>query len=386
MLKKIILSAAFFALPWISAADELQINEGAPETYIVEKGDTLWDISSIFLEQPWLWPQLWRLNPEISNPHLIYPGDVLKLVYNEQGEPQIIVQEPEIIEEPVYEQPVVERVVVAPKEKPTIKMAPTTRKQLKQNPISTLPLEVIAPYIQYDSLLTQQEIDEAPHVIGSEHGYKSSIDGFKIYVTADLDVGSSYAIYHKDEEMFDPETNESLGFYVKLTGTAQAIRKGDMEKRRPGTLLVNSAAREIRSGNIVLPINKGQLLPSFFSMQKANDSVKGKIVKSSSGGREFGKLEVVMINQGNEHNVKQGDVLSILRKSPGVVETESGPQYTQDSSRWSRMLAEDGSAYDMPEEPLGQIMVFKVYEKASMALILKTDKPARLLDSVASPE
>lgn len=385
MLKKIILSAAFFALPWISAADELQINEGAPETYIVEKGDTLWDISSIFLEQPWLWPQLWRLNPEISNPHLIYPGDVLKLVYNEQGEPQIIVQEPEIIEEPVYEQPV-ERVVVAPKEKPTIKMAPSARKQLKQNPISTLPLEVIAPYIQYDSLLTQQEIDEAPHVIGSEHGYKSSIDGFKIYVTSDLVVGSSYAIYHKDEEMFDPETNESLGFYVKLTGTAQAIRKGDMENRRPGTLLVNSASREIRSGNIVLPINQGQLLPAFFSMQKADEAVKGKIVKSSSGGREFGKLEVVMINQGNEHNVKQGDILSILRKSPGVVETESGPQYTEDSSRWSRMLAEDGSAYDMPEEPLGQIMVFKVYEKASMALILKTDKPARLLDSVASPE
>jgi LysM domain len=389
MLKKIILSAAFFTLPWISAADELQINEGAPKTYIVEEGDTLWDISSLFLEQPWLWPQLWRLNPEISNPHLIYPGDVLTLVYDEQGEPQLIVEE--YVEEPIVEEPVVEEeVYVAPapvvREKPTIQMSPKLRRSNKDKPINTLPLHVIAPYIQYDSLLTQQQIDESPQVIGSQHGYKSSIEGFKIYVTDDLELGKPYAIYHKDEVMLDPETQEPLGYYVKLAGTAQAIRKGDMENRRPGTLLVNSSNREIRAGNIVLPLHQEQLYPSFYTMQKADESVKGKIVKSSSGGREFGKLEVVMINRGKEHAVKEGDILSILRKSPEVVETASGPQYTADSSQWSKMLAEDGLAYDMPEEPLGQIMVFKVYEKASMALILKTDKPARLLDSVASPE
>ncbi len=382
MLKKIILTAAFFTLPWISAADELQINEGAPKTYIVEEGDTLWDISSLFLEQPWLWPQLWRLNPEISNPHLIYPGDVLNLVYDEQGEPQLVIAETTSVEEPV------EEVYVAPvvRGKPTIQLSPQLRRSDKEKPISTLPLHVIAPYIQYDSLLTQQQIDEAPHIIGSEHGYKSSIEGFKVYVTSNLDVGKSYAIYHKEDVMLDPETQEPLGYYVKLAGTAQAIRKGDMDNRRPGTLLVNSSNREIRAGNIVLPVNQEQMYPSFFTMQKAADTVQGKIVKASSGGREFGKLEVVMINRGREHLVREGDILSILRKSPEVVETDSGPQYTADSSRWSKMLADDGAAYDMPEEPLGQIMVFKVYEKASMALILKSEKPARLLDLVASPE
>ncbi|NMP30823.1 LysM peptidoglycan-binding domain-containing protein [Thalassotalea sp. M1531] len=394
MIKKIILSATFFTLPWLSFADELQINEGAPNTYIVEEGDTLWDISSIFLEQPWLWPQLWRLNPEISNPHLIYPGDVLRLVYDDEGEPQLVVEEEpeyieEIIEEPVVVEEVIEEPVIVeapPREKPTLKLSPKVRKQVKKTPITTLPLHVIAPYVKYDHLLTQAQVDTLPNVIGSDQGHKSSLDGFKVYVNDDLVLGKSYAIYYIDDEIIDPETEKSLGFNVKLTGTAQAIRSGDMAKRRPGTLLVNSANREIRSGNIVMPINEGQLLPSFFTMQKADESVRGLIVKASSDNREFGKLEVIMINRGEMHSVKVGDILTIQRKSPAVVETKDGPQYKASSSRWERMSADPESEYDMPEEPLGQVMVFKVYENAAMALIMKTNKPARLLDSVAAPQ
>lgn len=389
MLKKIILSVAFSTLPLLSVADELQINEGAPETYIVEKGDTLWDISSLFLEQPWLWPKLWRLNPEINNPHLIYPGDVLRLVYDEKGEPQLVVEQdpaPEIIE-PVVEEVVeqVVEVIPSPPEKRTVKLSPQIRKAVKETPISTLPLNVIAPYIQYDSLLTQEQIDQLPYVLGSDEGYKSSLDGFKLYVTDNLVLGKSYAIYQKGDAIIDPETELPLGYNIKLAGVGQAVREGDMDKKRPGTILVNSAKREIRSGNFVMPMNEGQLLPSFFTMQKAADSVEGLIVHSSNEGREFGKLEVVMINRGEQHSVKAGDILTIKRKSPGVVETRDGPQYTKDASRWSRLLADDGSEYDMPAEELGQIMVFKVYENASMALILKTTKPARLLDIVAAP-
>ncbi|MGB1200036.1 MAG: LysM peptidoglycan-binding domain-containing protein [Cognaticolwellia aestuarii] len=379
MLKKIILSIAFSTLPLLSIADELQINEAAPDTYIVEKGDTLWDISSLFLEQPWLWPKLWRLNPEISNPHLIYPGDVLRLVYDEQGEPQLIVEKtPEPIVEEVIPEPVV-------REKPTIRLSPKIRKNVKEAPISTLPLHIIAPYIQYDSLLTQEQIDKQPYVIGSDEGHKSSLDGFKLYVTDNLELGKSYAIYQKGDVVIDPETELPLGYNIKLAGVGQAIRQGDMDNRRPGTLLVNSAKREIRSGNFVMPLNEGQLLPSVFTMKKADETVKGQIVNSSSDGREFGKLEVVMINRGAKHNLEAGDIMLIKRTSPAVVETREGPKYMKEASQWDRLLAGDESEYDMPAEELGQIMVFKVYEKASMALILKTTKPARLLDIVAAP-
>ena len=97
-------------------ADELQIKEDAPKTHIVVKGDTLWDISAMFLNEPWLWPKLWRLNPDIKNPHLIYPGDELRLVYDENGEPMLV------------------------KGKPALKWSPEKRKKLKeQNPITILP-------------------------------------------------------------------------------------------------------------------------------------------------------------------------------------------------------------------------------------------------------
>ena len=90
-------------------ADELKIKPDAPKSYIVKKGDTLWDISGIFLNQPWLWPKLWRLNPEINNPHLIYPGDELRLVFDEQGQPMLV------------------------KGKPELKWSPKIRKQLKRS-------------------------------------------------------------------------------------------------------------------------------------------------------------------------------------------------------------------------------------------------------------
>jgi len=214
MLKKIILSLSLLVFSVLSLAEQLQINNDAPKTYVVKKGDTLWDISAIFLEQPWLWPKLWRLNPDINNPHLIYPGDVLQLVFDEQGEPMLVI-------EPV-------------KVKPNYKWSPKVRQQLKNdNAISLLPLDVIAPFIKYDHLFTEQELEALPYIIGSDEGYQRSVNGFKVYVNQNLVIAKSYAIYGKGEEIIDPETDESLGYYVNLVGTAQTLRSGDMENNKP---------------------------------------------------------------------------------------------------------------------------------------------------------
>ena len=151
------------ATSFVTVADVLTLNPDAPKSYIVKKGDTLWDISGLFLKQPWLWPKLWRINPEINNPHLIYPGDELRLVFDMQGQPMLV------------------------KGKPELKWSPKVRTQLKdQNPINTLPLHVIAPFMRYDSIKTEQELAALPYVLGSDEGYKSSINGFKVYVNQDL--------------------------------------------------------------------------------------------------------------------------------------------------------------------------------------------------------
>lgn len=367
MLKKIILALSLLMCPLILLADQLKINDNAPKTYVVKKGDTLWDISGIFLEQPWLWPKLWRLNPEINNPHLIYPGDILRLVFDEQGQPMLVV-------EPV-------------KVKPSYKWTPKVRQQNKSDSaISLLPLEVVAPFIKYDHLFSEEELELLPYVIGSDEGYRSSITGFKIYVNQDLELAKTYAIYNKGEEIIDPETEESLGYYVDLVATGQAIRTGNMADKEPATIKVSTAKREILSGNFVVPVHEGQMLPSIFTMQAVDKDFRGTIIKAASDNREFGKLEVVMINKGQDDEVAVGDVMTIKRLSPGVVETSSGPKYTKEASRWNRMLVSDGSDYKMPEEPLGQLMVFKVYPQASMGLILRTHKPIRMHDLVTAPE
>jgi hypothetical protein len=120
-------------------------------------------------------------------------------------------------------------------------------------------------------------------------------------------------------------------------------------------------------------------------MKAADSSIRGSIIKAVSDNREFGKFEVVMINRGTEHQVSVGDVMSIKRPSPAVVETNKGPVYTHESSRFDKMLSAEGD-YKMPEESLGEIIVFKVYEQASMALIINTQKPARLQDLITAPE
>jgi len=367
MLKKILLTLSLFACSLISLADQLKINDDAPKTYVVVKGDTLWDISAVFLEQPWLWPKIWRLNPEINNPHLIYPGDVISLVFDKQGEPMLVLESNKV--------------------KPSYKWSPKIRQKSKDDSsIKLLPLEVIAPFIKYEHLFSAEQLEQLPYVIGSDEGYRTSVNGFKVYVNKNLEVSRAYAIYNKGEEIIDPETEESLGFYVDLVATGQALRRGNMSENEPATLKVSTAKREIRSGDYVVPVHEGQMLPSVFTMKAADRSFRGSIVKAVNNGREFGKLDVVMINRGLDDQVTVGDVMSIKRLSSGVVETSSGPKYIEEAPRWNRLLASDDSDYKMPEELLGELMVFKVYQQASMALILSTEKPARLDDVVTAPE
>jgi len=367
MLKKILFTLSLCAYSLISLADQLKINDDAPTTYVVVKGDTLWDISAVFLEQPWLWPKLWRLNPEINNPHLIYPGDVINLVFDDNGEPMLVLE--------------------TVKAKPSLKWSPKIRQKKKSDTaIQLLPLEVIAPFIKYDHLFSEEQLEQLPYVIGSDEGYRSSINGFKVYVNSDLEISKTYAIYNKGEEIIDPDTEEPLGFYVDLVATGQAISRGNMTEKEPATLKVSTAKREIRSGDYVVPVHEGQMLPSIFTMKAVNKEFRGTIIKATSNGREFGKLEVVMINKGHDNQVAVGDVMAIKRLSPGVVDTSTGPKYTEEAPRWNRILTTDGSDYKMPEELLGELMVFKVYQQASMALILRTEKPARLQDVVTAPE
>jgi LysM domain-containing protein len=363
MFRKILLPIICLLLPvFATVADELTLQKNAPTSYVVKKGDTLWDISAIFLKQPWLWPKLWRLNPEINNPHLIYPGDELRLVYDEKGQPMLV------------------------KGKPELKWSPKARIQLKeQSPVSIISLSEIAAYIRYENLFTQQQVDNLPYVLGSNEGHKSSVESFKVYVKGNLVVGNAYGLYDKGEKIIDPQTQELLGYYAKFLGTGKAVTAGNIENKIPATLYVDSVKQEIHSGVLVMPINDGQLLPAYYTMQAADKNIDGKIISAATGNREFAKLDVVMINRGQQDSVNLGDIMSINRQSPNVIETADGPIYSKDASSWNRLAKSADSDYEMPTETIGKVMIFKLYDKVSMGLILTTQKPVRLQDTVAAP-
>ncbi len=355
----LVMMSLFFSS--ILFADVISIKEDAPKSYVVKKGDTLWDISGVFLEESWLWPKLWRLNPEISNPHLIYPGDVLHLVFDANGQPMLVRDD-----------------------KPRLKWTPQIRSKVKEEPVATLPLSVVAPFLRYDTILTTEQLDIAPTVIGNEDGVSSAVEGIHVYVDADLKSTKTYGLYHRGNKIVDPETDEFIGYHAILIGSGKTSHIGDMSNNEPSTLFINNAKQEIITGT-VLPVHEDQQFPSYFSMQPVNDGVNARIIQSINGAREFGKLDILIINKGSDDLVQQGDIFTIKHTPPSIIKSKKGPVYESEASLLTRLFSKKESrTYKLPQRAIGKAMAFKVYEKVSIVLILNSQKPVSMNDVLSA--
>ncbi|MFY8274627.1 LysM peptidoglycan-binding domain-containing protein [Pseudoalteromonas sp. SSDWG2] len=370
------LSAAVFALTvaFPSLADVLAVKEDAPEQYVVKKGDTLWDISAIYLDKPWLWPELWQMNPQVDNPHLIYPGDTLYLVYDAQGNPRLVSERPDNYQ----------------------KLSPHGRKTLKRDAVPTISLELLRPFLTYEQALSEDEINAAPYVLGANENVKRSTQGHILYVKGDLERNRSYAIYHKNRPYTDPQTEELLGYEVKLVATAKAFRSGNVEEGVPASIFVDGVKREINAGDFLLPVNQGQNLPATFIMSRPDVNIDGEIIASSNELREFSQMDIVVLNRGFVDEVKAGHMFDIRRQSPTVIDGREGPKYKEDSSTYEKFMSNvegafssddknhsDDRTWTMPKEKVGELMVLKAEERVSYAIITKTMRPIRVGDVVS---
>lgn len=356
------LSAAFPAV-----ADVLKIKKGAPKQYVVKKGDTLWDISGIYLDEPWLWPELWQMNPQIDNPHLIYPGDALALIYDADGNPRLVIN------------------------KGYRKLSPQGRITPKgRDAITTLPLEMIKPYISYEQAMNSDDIKGKPYILGANENTKTQTLGHILYVKGDLQVHKAYAIYHKGDPYTDL-TGEVLATRASYVGIARAFRAGDEKNGVPSSLLVESVKREIQQGDFLMPAMEGQMLPAYFDIHRPLEPVTGNIIASPREVREFSTMDVVVLNLGSEQNIEAGHVLDLERQSPTVIDGPRGPRYPEDSSKYEKLLSdvsqlfgdesdEQNTTWTMPKEKVGELIVFKVYDKVSYALITKNQHPIRIGD------
>ncbi|HAT41107.1 MAG TPA: peptidoglycan-binding protein [Rheinheimera sp.] len=380
---KTTLAAFVFCSATFASAEQLTIKSDAPKSYTVKQGDTLWDISGMYLEKPWLWPSLWKMNPQVANPHLIYPGDVLHLTYDADGKPVLSVSNQTVAKlSPDTSGSAMANGEVRGGD--VRKLSPEARKTLKSSKaITTLPLQMIRPFLTYEQALTEEQINGLPYVLGADEQVKNVSSGHILYVRGKVDQGAAYGVYRKGKQYVDPASGEVLGYETKLVGTARVFRTGNPDQNEPGSLKVVDVKQEIRQGDRLLPAADGQSLPAFFSMRKPEQPIAGVIIDTTSNLREFSTWDIVVLNKGAQDNVKAGYMFGIYRRSPAVVDTASGPVYTSDATLYQQVTGgHDGEPIQMPEEKIGDLMVFKVAERTSFAIVTGTRKPIRVGDTI----
>jgi hypothetical protein len=321
--------------------DVIPVAPDAPDRYIVQKGDTLWDISAKFLTDPWYWPEIWHINQQVVNPHLIYPGDELALTWVD-GRPQVTLARGG-----------------------PVRLSPRVRENPLSEAIHAIPYERIAAFMQRPAVLTKDQVEGAPYVAHArDHRLISSV-GNDIYARrlADGAVGNRYSIYHVGEELKDPDDGDLLGYQGLFTGEADLNRVGD-----PATLRVVDSARETLEGDILL---QAPADPKMDFVPRAPDKqVDGTIMSVIDERTVVADYDVVIINRGTKHGLEAGHVLEVWEAGEEVRDLT---------------LNRESAQVQLPDERNGLAMVFKAYDRMSYGLMWRSDREVHVGDAVRSP-
>lgn len=366
MMNKLMTALIACALSFAATAVELKADH--PERYVVKKGDTLWDISEHFLNDPWLWPEIWMVNPQVANPHLIFPGDVLTLVYID-GKPRIVKA----------------RVLGG-----TTKLSPTARVLSEGDAIPTIPLNVIKPFLSGARIVSDETIETAPYVLANEYDFVNTVEDEKMYgrgFDAQDEEGVMYSIFRKGRRYVDPETEEVLGVEAIHKGKAELTINAD-----PATLMVDDSVQDIRQGDFMQLVDEEYLHPTYFP-RKPDSMIKGSIISVYDGVSQIGQYDVVVINRGEREGVEVGHVFTV-RQAGRVVKDRVGLKRDSEGDRGIFKKMGDfvtgetlsHNQVKLPDEDAGQLMVFRTFEKVSIALVMRANRPIHVLDTVVTPE
>lgn len=320
----------------------LEMKDGHPDSYVVKKGDTLWDISGMFLANPWEWPEIWQVNPQIENPHKIYPGDTLSLVYVD-GQPTLRLN----------------RGMAAN----TVKLSPTVGITELEPAIPAIPLEEIHAFMRDSRFVQPEEMEGAPYVMAGTKRHIIAGAGDEIFGRGDFSDGSKiYGIFREGQVFTDPETDEFLGIQATSVGQSRLISVSDNIAR----LMVNRTHSEIKQGDTLLP-TIDEPVRAFFQPSKPERDVAGQIMAVEGGVSQIGPMNVVIINLGKREGIEAGNVLRIYRKGENVYDP----------------VAEE--LVQLPNDKAGLLMFFKVHEKLGYALVLTVDQDVSIGAPVLRP-
>ncbi|TCS43893.1 LysM peptidoglycan-binding domain-containing protein [Reinekea marinisedimentorum] len=339
----------------MTMADELKINDNVPERYVVVKGDTLWDISKMFLADPWKWEDIWHINPQIENPHLIFPGDIIGLVMID-GQQQLTV---------IARGENANTLKITPDQADNglVKLRPTARVTPILGAIPAISREHIEGFIHGNRILNSEELDSAPYIISGGEGRLILGAGDKVFARGEFDPDLTvYQIYKKGDKYNDPVTEEFLGYEAIDIGTASMV---DLESDI-ATLRLQKTTQQVSIGYRVLKSDES-LLETFFYPSEPPEDITGQILDVNKGVEFIGQFDIILLNVGSRESIAPGNVFRINRTGDQVSDPVTG------------------ETIQLPSEEGGLAMVFRTFEKTSYAIILEAKVPMRVGDPIVNP-
>lgn len=347
-----------------------------PDTYVVREGDTLWDIATRFLDKPWLWPEIWQANPQLSNPHLIYPGDVLSLAYLNQS-PQIGIQ-------------------AGPRQ---------------EAPLNAIPLAAIEPFLK--NLRVTDEFKQLPHVTGFEDNHLRGAAGQLAYVVGLTDArpGQRYAFVRPTLRYNQPKPSDDLDMRGNIThGTGNLwkdylppnerrellgyelaqvnigmVTRTSSDTSEVASVLLQDTGHEVRAGDRLIPIEAQSYDLQFVPHAPAPAAVEAglRVLAVTDTLNASGPRDVIAISGGSREGIDNGTVFSIWRQGNRINDRIG-------HSNFSR--ADDGytgskrSTVGLPDEYAAHAMVFRTFEKVSYALVMEAVKPTAVGYQLKHPD
>jgi hypothetical protein len=375
MIKKIIVLLTGMLVTVAVYAAGAQLRADHPDSYTVRRGDTLWDISAKFLSKPWLWPEIWQANPQVRNPHLIYPGDVLNLSFING---------------------------------PRLRLQPSVHRE--GNAVPAIPLSELKMFLKDMRVMNSNEVSSAPYVVGLEESRLRGAVGQNIYVRGlQGEPGQRWAIVRPSHvfrgfEQDDPSDSESgivshgldsnaamvnapwrensrndghygkgddLGVEVSVIGTAETLRTGD-----PATLLLLDSTKEIRSGDRIMPLDENPYDASYFPHPPKSVPANARVIGFADALNAAGPRQVVMLSIGAKDGVDNGQTFTIFE--PG--------ETIHDDVASNSMNRSFGETVKLPDEYVGHVMVFRTFDRVSYGLVMDGLRPVHIGGRLAMPE
>ena len=368
----------------------LAIADNAPNSYTVVKGDTLWGISGKFLKEPWRWPEIWNMNrSQIKDPHWIYPGDVITLTYDADGNPRLSIG--------------------ANSTGGTVKLSPQIRSTKLAQAIPSIPEKVIGPFLTVPLVIDEGALQDAPRIVATEDERVIVGAGNRAYAAGIREEqGLKWQVFRPGKALKDPATQEILGYEAVYLGDARVSRFGKTAQIEgasipEGTSIeIIKSTQEIGRGDRLTPTVEAPV-PSY-SPRSPDKQVKGAVVSIVGGVEESAQYSIVVLSLGKRDGIEVGHVLatSQLGKVVSTNDALAGVRNESVVSSFFKQVGDDLANIDkeyrekqpespipaqvkLPDERNGLVFVFRTFEKVSYALVMSSKRALKVGDVVQTP-